>query len=193
MKTLKLNLEEYLRLDYPVEIHSIPEELGGGFLACIPSLGRGMFSADGNTREEALANLDEVKKEMLKDLLERGKEIPLPPTPPEDEDYSGRLLVRVPKWLHAEIAARAQMNDCSINQYIGTALSKHVAGEECVKEASIIMNTIRAQVVAESEAWRNFYEVEPQHHEAAANEGSRSHHRITSKHFGLRFADAKAA
>lgn len=115
-------------LDYPVEIRAIPAELGGGYSACIPSLGRWAFFADGETPEEALEHLDEVKTALFEDMIERGKEIPAPPPLPEEvaEEYSGRLLLRLPKDLHREVAEMAEANGSSLNQYIATALAKHV-------------------------------------------------------------------
>ena len=91
-------------LDYPVEIRAIPVELGGGYSACIPCLGRWTFFADGETPEEALANLDKVKAVLFEDMKEHGKEIPAPPPLPEDqvEEYSGKILLRLPKDLHKD-------------------------------------------------------------------------------------------
>jgi antitoxin HicB len=130
-------VEEYLKLDYPVEIRAIPAELGGGYSACIPHLGRWAFFADGDTPQEAMEHLDEVKAALFEDMLEHGKKIPLPPPLPEEqaeEEYSGRILLRISRDLHREVAQRAEANGCSINHYIATALAKHVGGDQQASE-----------------------------------------------------------
>ncbi len=50
-------------LNYPIEILKIPADEGGGYYACIPQLGRDVFLGDGETVEEAMNNLQRVKKE----------------------------------------------------------------------------------------------------------------------------------
>jgi len=69
---MKKNLEYYLNLSYTIEITKIPKDEGGGYSACIPLLGRDAFIADGETVEEALRNLDAVKKENFERMLRQG-------------------------------------------------------------------------------------------------------------------------
>jgi hypothetical protein len=50
--------------------------------------------------------------------------------PDEGEpSHSGRLLLRMPKTLHAELAARSDADGVSLNQFIVTALARTVSGE----------------------------------------------------------------
>jgi len=58
---MKKNLDYYLSLRYPVEIIPIPEEEGGGYMARMPQFGDAIIG-DGDTPEEALADLEEFKK-----------------------------------------------------------------------------------------------------------------------------------
>jgi hypothetical protein len=52
-----------------------------------------------------------------------------PAGPAGDEpSHSGRLLLRMPKTLHAELAGRADGEGVSLNQYIVSALSRAVSG-----------------------------------------------------------------
>ena len=53
-----------------------------------------------------------------------GNEIPLPSYP---EEHSGRLLLRLPKSLHRQLAESAKQDGVSINQYILMLLS-HAEG-----------------------------------------------------------------
>jgi len=115
------NLEYYMALPYRIEIHPIPEDQGGGYEACIPELGRYAVVGDGETIEEALANLETVKKDRLSAYLEEGLVIPEPD--PEEAAYSGRFLVRIPKYLHRELALNARKNGVSLNQFITALLS----------------------------------------------------------------------
>ncbi len=81
-------LAHYLSLDYPVEVRRIPEGLGGGYVATIPSLGAQAFVGDGETAQEAYENLQAAKKEFFAEYMERG--IPIPEPPP-----AGNVLERV--------------------------------------------------------------------------------------------------
>ena len=47
-----------------------------------------------------------------------------------EHSHSGRLLLRMPKPLHAELAARSDREGVSLNQWIVAALSSAVAGED---------------------------------------------------------------
>ena len=47
-----------------------------------------------------------------------------------EHSHSGRLLLRMPKQLHAELAARSDREGVSLNQWIVAALSRAVAGED---------------------------------------------------------------
>ena len=114
---MKKDLKYYLSLNYPVEMIQIPADEGGGFSVCIPQLGRSAFIADGDTLEEALNNLNILKEESFKRMLENS--IPISePVEEKEEEYSGKFIVRVPAELHREIAKQAKKNKISLNQYI---------------------------------------------------------------------------
>ncbi|TGO02449.1 hypothetical protein PN36_24865 [Candidatus Thiomargarita nelsonii] len=51
----------------------------------------------------------------MKMFAEKGKSFP-PPLKPEDDEYNGRLTLRLPKYLHRKIARTAQQEE--INFYI---------------------------------------------------------------------------
>ncbi|MEN8218998.1 MAG: toxin-antitoxin system HicB family antitoxin [Pseudomonadota bacterium] len=54
----------------------------------------------------------------MKMFAEKGKSFP-PPLKPEDDEYSGRITLRLPKYLHRQIARTAQQEE--INFYITSA------------------------------------------------------------------------
>lgn len=122
---MKLDAEFYMSLNYPIEVRRFSEEEGGGYLVCIPYLGRWMFTAMGETLEEALQALEDVKRDHFERLLAEGKTIPLPPPIDSDEEeYSGRFVVRIPRHLHKRLAKLAQQEGCSLNQYVTTLLAE---------------------------------------------------------------------
>lgn len=109
-------LDYYLKLNYPIEITALSDEENGGFSACIPQLGRNAYVSYGDTVEEAVQNLNELKKELLFNQLKNHSHIPLP-TVTNEEEYSGRFILRIPKDLHRSLATKAQNNSLSLNQY----------------------------------------------------------------------------
>ncbi|RTH31776.1 toxin-antitoxin system HicB family antitoxin [Thermus scotoductus] len=109
-------LEYYLNLKYPVLLVPEPE---GGFTALIPDL-PGCVSV-GETEEEALRNVEEARQLWLETAYEFGDEIPLPSS---EREYSGRILVRMPKSLHRRLAEEAEAEGVSLNQYIVSLLSE---------------------------------------------------------------------
>jgi antitoxin HicB len=119
------DLNYYMNLNYPVEVYRIPDDEGGGYSASIPQLGRFAFLADGESPEEALNNLEEVKKDLFEDYLARDITI-FEPILADEEDYSGKFIVRIPKQLHRQIATRAKQESISLNQYVTHLLSTAV-------------------------------------------------------------------
>lgn len=118
------NLNYYMQLNYPIEITQIPEDEGGGFLATIPLL-TGCMS-DGETVAEAYSNIEEAKREWLSSMLER--EMPIP-EPLEDNQFSGKFVVRIPKSLHRLLAQQAAKEGSSLNQFIANSLA-YVVGQK---------------------------------------------------------------
>jgi antitoxin HicB len=74
MKTIQY----YLSLPYPIRIEQIPEEDGGGFVACIPLLGEHMFTGCGDTIAEALRSLADIATDHLETLISAEVDIPEP-------------------------------------------------------------------------------------------------------------------
>jgi len=74
---MEKNLDFYLNIPYPIEIMKIDPDEGGGVLASIPMLGKHAFLGDGETIEEALANLQEIKTYLFQKYLSQGVTIPM--------------------------------------------------------------------------------------------------------------------
>jgi len=45
------------------------------------------------------------------------------PEPPPEREFSGRLLVRLPKWLHRSLIKSAEREGVSLNQHVAALLS----------------------------------------------------------------------
>jgi len=120
------NLEYFMSLPYRIEIQPIPKDKGGGYEASIPRLGRFAVCADGETVAEALNNLESIKNERLAAYLEEGLPIP----EPEEEEYSGKFVLRIPKSLHRELALRARENSVSLNQFVSSLLAGGLQAEK---------------------------------------------------------------
>jgi antitoxin HicB len=135
-------MQEYMQLNYPIELKFLAEEDGGGVLASIPFLGRDAFVADGDNSEEAIKNLQTTKEILFKRYLEKGISIPLPPDPNE---FSGKFVLRVPKFLHEQLASYAIENDISLNTLCISILSQGLSAFsvkesiEYIKDAVLLL------------------------------------------------------
>ena len=134
------NLEYFMGLPYRIEIEPIPENKGGGYAASIPRLGKHAVRGDGDTIEEALRDLEAIKEERLACYLEEGLTIPEPE--PEEDDYSGKFVLRIPKSLHRELAIRARDNNVSLNQFVTAVISRGLAMESFHAEAKELRQEI---------------------------------------------------
>mgnify|MGYP005865702923 CR=1 FL=1 len=119
MNVNEKELEFFLGQEYPVFLRPLSEEEGGGWFAEIPDLPGCM--SDGETREEALKNLDEAKRAWITAALEQGQKVPLPKK--EEDEYSGKLTLRMPKVFHRELARTAEKERVSLNQLILNLIS----------------------------------------------------------------------
>ena len=81
----------------------------------------------GDTPEEAVRELEEVKKDWIKSNLRRGLTIP----EPRPRKYSGQIRLRISPSLHQLLSYRAETEGMSLNQYMATALATSIgiAGE----------------------------------------------------------------
>jgi len=75
---MKMTKKQWDQLRYPIEIRMLSQEEGGGWIAHIPLLGKGMFMMEGDTPEEAIGALEEHRKAMYSEVIASGVEIPLP-------------------------------------------------------------------------------------------------------------------
>ncbi len=117
------SLEKLKALNYPIRIEF--DEKDKLFIAEFLDLPG--CSASGESVEEAYSRAQEAKEEWLRVTLEQGLPIPKPSA---SQEYSGRILVRLPASLHAMLSGRAQLHGASLNQFIVHLLSAAAVGDE---------------------------------------------------------------
>ena len=110
------NINNERIFDYKIEINKLSDADGGGFLATVPQLPGCM--SDGETYEEAVQNVKGAIDDWIKAAKFRGQEIPEPMPYIDEEEYSGRLVIRIPKKLHRELSVNASEQNISLNQLI---------------------------------------------------------------------------
>lgn len=108
-------LDHYLALNYHKRLYQDDEY---DWIVEIDDLPGCM--ADGKTPDEAIANSREAMRSWMESRISSGLDIPEPSI---TEDYSGRILLRMPKYIHRRLAIQAQQEGSSLNQYILSLLS----------------------------------------------------------------------
>ena len=101
---------------YPFTIRPLSEADGGGFAIEYPDL-PGCIS-DGSTPEEAFKQGGDAVKSYLLSCAKHGDRIPKP------SEASGQWRQRVPRSLHARLAARARHEGVSLNTLVTAMIAE---------------------------------------------------------------------
>lgn len=104
---------------YPATVFWSDED--GGFIAISHDLPG--CSACGATRREALDEFDHAVTAWIEAARAVGNPIPTPSPPPAIASYSGKVLLRMPRQLHARLSQAARRENVSLNQYMVFLLS----------------------------------------------------------------------
>ena len=83
--------------------------------------------AEGDTAEEAIANLENTAVAWIEAAIEQGQEIP---PPIAAHGHSGKIQLRLAKSIHKQAARFAERDDVSLNQFFATAVAARVGAEE---------------------------------------------------------------
>ena len=110
---------------YPFTIRPLSTEDGGGFLIEYPGL-PGCHS-DGETPEQAIVNGRDAVRSYLLSCRKHGDPIPKPSSPATS---SGQFRVRMPKGLHARLAAQAESEGVSLNMLVVAAAARALGWRE---------------------------------------------------------------
>lgn len=126
--------KKYDELDYPIQLKKVIERTEEFWIAEHPNL-PGCIT-HGNTKEEALTNLEDAKKGWIYAKLSGGEGIPESTIEQDFRDASGKILLRLPKELHYRISKLARANSISINQELIYLMSLGL-GEASVSQSVI--------------------------------------------------------
>jgi len=99
----------------------IPDEESGTFTARIAEFPGCL--AQGNTSAEAYERLEAAAESWIEAALEMQQAIPLPTL---ESEFSGRFALRLPRSLHRQVAALAELDETSLNQFIVSTLAEKV-------------------------------------------------------------------
>lgn len=133
------NRNYYLSLNYPIELRRNPEH--GGYLALHPDLEGCM--AEGGTAEEAIANLGDSRELWIELRLKKNYPIP---EPLEDDEFSGRISLRMVSSLHSRLAKEAARQGVSLNLLINTVLAEYAGGTAQVPALTEILRDLQTAV-----------------------------------------------
>ena len=122
-------LEYYLNKHYPFIVYPADE---GGYVAEIEEL-PGCIT-EGDTVGEAVKRIEEARRAWIEIAYEDGMEIALPRT---EQEYSGKFVLRLPKYLHRHLAEQATHEGVSLNQYVVALLSGGVANYQLTMKQAI--------------------------------------------------------
>lgn len=127
------NFEDYTLIIYETAkaYHSdVPEHRFVAYLLEIPEASLHEY---GPTQEDAIRNLREGFTSFQKECEERNVTLPSPRRR-DKEEFSGRIVLRMPSWLHQAINEFAAHEASSINSYLVNRLIKTVTIEEMVEK-----------------------------------------------------------
>jgi predicted HicB family RNase H-like nuclease len=114
-------VEPEQKIEQPYHIELVKSDDGPAWTAKVEELPG--CTAEGASPEQAAARVHEAMQTWIAEAVAQGREVPKPRTA---ASHSGRLLVRMPQSLHAELAHAAEREEISLNQFITSALAAAV-------------------------------------------------------------------
>jgi len=116
----KKDLEYYASLPYNIILEPWDDGKGPYYVARVAELPHCMIHGD--TPEQAIREIEMVKREWIESNLKRGNKIPEPVA----RKYSGQISLRIPPSLHRLLINASTVQDVSLNQYMTMALANFV-------------------------------------------------------------------
>jgi antitoxin HicB len=112
------SVERYTGLPYHLQLVRDGEDKGRPWVASVEELPG--CTSRGKTAEEALSGVEAAKASWIAAALAEGRDVP---EPKSATNYSGRLLLRMPRTLHADLTRASEREGVSLNQFITDALA----------------------------------------------------------------------
>lgn len=133
------SIQEYLKQPYARIL--IPDE-HGGYSAEILEF-PGCF-AEGETPDETMQTLERAAESWIQAALDQGQEIP---PPFMNQDYGGKVSLRMPRSIHRKAVQFAARDGTSLNQYLLSSISAGIgAGELYNRLVSQLTETISKKI-----------------------------------------------
>lgn len=143
-----------MNVSYKIEIIPLSEADGGGFAARVPALPGCMTTGD--RLHDLMMDIHGAIEEWIAGAKEIGKKIPAPEVYRDEDDYSGKLLLRMPKSTHKRVTEAAEREGCSINSYINECIAFKEGydygkkSEKATMYLPMTMQKTEGQVIAET-------------------------------------------
>lgn len=153
-KKMAEKLEYYYKLPYTVILEQWDDGSGLYWVARIAELPHCLIHAD--TPEEAVKEIEEVKRDWIKSNLERGLKIP----EPVSHKYSGQIRLRISPSLHKVLTQRAELEGVSLNQYMVTALANQAGIDQLAKHEVGIITPLDEILRNAERAYKAYVEAE---------------------------------
>jgi antitoxin HicB len=112
------SLDYYASLPYHLTVVRDAEDKAKPWTAAVEELSG--CTSRGRTPEEALSGVQSAMTSWIEIALDEGRPIP---EPKSATGHSGRLLLRMPRTLHAELTRASEREGVSLNQFITDVLS----------------------------------------------------------------------
>ncbi|MBK9443694.1 MAG: type II toxin-antitoxin system HicB family antitoxin [Comamonadaceae bacterium] len=119
VKTIEKVKPTFAFEEYSHMVSPISEADGGGFVFTMPDIPGVM--ADGATELEAIEDGREAFITAVSALVDMGREVPEPAFNADDftpASASGKVLARLPRSMHLQLAARAKTEGVSLNSLV---------------------------------------------------------------------------
>jgi antitoxin HicB len=120
-KRAGVTADDYTGLPYHLLVVRDGEDKGKPWTASVEELPG--CTSQGKTSEEALGGIQSAMAKWIAVALEEGREIP---EPRSATSHSGRLLLRMPRTLHADLTRASEREGVSLNQFITDVLAAAV-------------------------------------------------------------------
>lgn len=137
IKNIEKDLEYYTKLPYNIIVEMWDDGKGPYWVARIVEFPHCLIHGD--SPEEAIAEIEDVKRDWIKSNLQRGLKIP----EPIPHKYSGQISLRIPPFLHKLLTDRAAVEGISLNQYMTAALARSVGSNVDVSKPETSGKSVR--------------------------------------------------
>lgn len=145
-----LTQKQWNQLQYPINLRALTEEEGGGWFATIPLLGEATCAADGETVEEALANLEDYRRSLYEVVIACKTPIPFPTAVTEKPAKpAGKWLMRTSSELHQQLQKGASETGVSFNTYCIECLSRGFHAEAAENAVRLGIEDLKTAFAAE--------------------------------------------